>query len=249
MLLNEQTRNNMVKMAAFVKTGVPQKMEGVRQDRLQHYRRLVRNVFEDTLQKAFPITFQVLDAQQWKTLVNRFMAEHRAQTPYVWKMPFEFYQFVVTNDFASVWSRPYLDDLLYFEWIEIEVFTMPDVDVLNVRPEGDFLNEVVVMNPEYCLIELEFPVFKMPAEETLEHRGQYFLLAFRHRPSGVVKFVELNPLLAFVFQSMAENSKTGNQMITELVEQFKQMDSAYLKTILLPFFNDLFLQGAILGFK
>ncbi len=249
MLLNEQTRNNMVKMATFVKTGVLQKMEGVRQDRLHHYRRLVRNVFEDTLQKAFPITYQVLDVQQWKTLIDRFMAEHRAQTPYVWKMPFEFYQFVVTNDFASTWNRPYLDDLLYFEWIEIEVFTMPDAEVFEVRSEGDFLKEVVVINPEFRLIQLEFPVFKMPAEETLEHRGQYFLLAFRHRPSGVVKFVELNPLLAFVFQSMAEQPKTGNQMIAELCNQFEQMDAAYLKTILLPFFNDLFLQGAILGFK
>jgi len=248
MSLSAETHRLMAQMHDFVRSGRDIEIPGVRPDRMLQYRRLVRNVFEDTLNRAYPISVTVLSPEEWGQLIDAFMLKAEPQTPYIWKMPFEFYEFVVNEDFAAQFNRPYLDDLLFFEWIEIDLFTMPDKPVMSFKSEGDFLKETIVLNPDHQILELEFPVHKMPASETLKHRGQYFVLAFRQRESGVVKFVEVDPVLALVWQELAATPQSGEQVVRRILKLLGRGSEEQLTTMVLPFFNDMLLQGAILGF-
>lgn len=249
MSLMAETQELMNKMHDFVCSDVKINIPGTKPDRLFHYRRLIRNVFEDTLSRAFPITVEVLTAEEWDELVQAFMLKAIPQTPFIWKMPFEFYEFVVNEDFATKFNRPYLDDLLFFEWIEIELFTMPDGIIPSFKEEGDFLEDLIVINPDHQILELEYPVHKMMADETLNHQAQYFILTFRERSSGAVKFVEINPLLAFIWQRLAKKPQSGHQIIRHVVKALPNANKEELVSILLPFFNDMLLQGAIVGFS
>lgn len=239
----------MEAFAAYVKQ--PDKrpdLPGVKYERLTEYRRLVRNVFDGTLRQAFPITSEVLSGIEWNQMVDAFMAQHPAQNYRVWKMPHEFYRFVSEMDFARIFNRPYLNDLLYFEWMEIEVFTMPDETLPLFETEGDFLRHRLILNPEFRLIELEYPVFKMAADEARKRKGRYFLLIFRHVESGAVRFVELSPFLALLWQLLSETPLSGYDVLLQLKEQLAFDDVQPMVKLALPFYKDMFVQGGILGF-
>ena len=248
MPLSAETKRLMGTLYDYVRTGREVVLPNADGDRLSNYRRLVRNIFDDTLRRAYPITFEVLSAEEWDDMINTFMEKARPQTPYIWKMPFEFYEFAVNEDFAAQFDRPYLDDLLFFEWIEIEIFTMPDQAIPDFRNEGDFLNDKIVVNPDFRIIELAYPVHTMPAAEAVNHEGQYFVLSFREQESGEVRFVDLSPLLAFVWQELAAKPVTGHQLLQRVYAALPEISEDQLMPVVLPFLNDMLLQGAILGF-
>ncbi len=248
MPLSFKTQQLMEQMHNFVKGGHNDPIAGVDQQRMKHYRRLIRNVFDDTLRRAYPITVEVLPAKEWDDLVDAFILNDKPQTPFIWKMPFEFYEYVIKEDFAKKLDRPYLDDLLFFEWIEIDLFTMPDRPVPNFRPSGDFLKDRIIINPDHQILQLDYPVHKMPAEQSVKHRGQYFVLAFRTRHSGTVKFVDLTPLLAFIWQELNQHAVSGQALFQKIAQLNPNLSEDYLTLQVMPFFNDMLLQGALLGF-
>lgn len=249
MRLASETRDIMESFADYVRSGQPGDIPGVRKDRIHHYRRLVRNVFEDTLRQAYPITFEILSDAEWQTLIDEFMARHQAKSYQVWKMPFEFYKFTVNQNFAHRFHKPYLNDLLYFEWIEIEVYTMPDAPLPQFELQGDLLTDRLVLNKDYRLIELEYPVFKMPAKEANKNKGHYFLLVFRTIDEGVVRFVEINPLLTLFWEALAPKPQTSLTVLNDVARVLKVEKIDPLIQIILPFLNDMLLQGGILGFQ
>ena len=69
-------------------------VDGADARRLDHYRKLARNVIADGLESAYPLTFAALDPRDWDGLVYRFFAEHDCRSAQVWQMPLEFLEYV-----------------------------------------------------------------------------------------------------------------------------------------------------------
>ena len=44
-------------------------------------------------------------------------------------------------------QKPYLEDLLYFEWMEIEVHTMPDKPYPDYQSRGNIFMDRLALNP------------------------------------------------------------------------------------------------------
>ncbi len=248
MSLSVETKRLMEDFYTYVQTGNEVNLPNVDANRLRHYRRLVRNVFDDTLRRAYPITVEDLTQDEWAFMVDAFMGEAAPQTPYIWKMPFEFYEFALNADFAGRFNKPYLDDLLYFEWIEIELFTMPDKVAPRVRFDGDFMQDRIVANPESKVIELEYPIHRVGTASAVLQKGRHFVLAFRVQDSGQVRFVEIDALLALLWQRLREKPVSGRELFTNTAKMIA-FPQAQIETAALPFFNDMLLQGALLGFS
>ena len=66
-------------------------------------------------------------------------------------------------------GKPFLDDLLYFEWMEIEVHTMPDRPFPDYVKEGNVLEDRLAFNPEYEIIRMDYPVHLYPGGAGLRH--------------------------------------------------------------------------------
>ncbi|MFO8002047.1 MAG: putative DNA-binding domain-containing protein [Marinilabilia sp.] len=223
MLLNNTTHKAQSALAGFCRTGETPDINGVRLDNLPHYRRLVRNIFNDTLTTAYPITHELLTHEEWKDLVNAFMREYSPSNPQVWQMPRELWEYVTTTEHPLLLKHPFLAELLWFEWLEVELYMMKDLKT-SVNLNGKIEHDKLVINPEHTLQHFNWPVFlKPPNQIKNEDQGHYFLIIYRHPESSRVQFMGLSPHIARLLEMLAERSATLSDLIIDLSIEMKMV--------------------------
>ncbi|GAB4183755.1 MAG: hypothetical protein Kow00108_21030 [Calditrichia bacterium] len=249
MYLTPETRIYQEKMAEYCRTGKSVQIPGVREDRLHHYRRLISGVFENTLENAFPLTHQLLSQEEWEEMLRDFQAHHDVKASKLWLMPKEFYEFARLSAFGERFNRPYLSDLLYFEWMEIQLFTMADKVLEPYIEHGEMLDDLIYVNPEYEMIQLRYPVHKTLVHEELVDEVNAVVFGFRDVESGEVKFVELSPFFAFIINQIHHREISLKNLIEEMSRETDYPDKETIIPHLLPFVGDMFLQGLFLGYR
>ncbi len=250
MLLKTETYQHQSKLAKYCRDGKPVEIPGTTEGRLPTYRRLVYNVVKDSLESAYPIAFSFFEEETWEEMVYQFFSEHACQTPQVWKLPFEFYEFAVEKDFAGKYQVSFLNDLLYCEWLEIEIYMMKDIPYPAHRKEGDWFNDQIILNPEHKLIRLKYPVhLKNPKDISEDQKGDYFLLLFREEDTGKVQFINLSVLFTFLIEKIIEADKKLEEIILDVIYFFGVNDEQLLRTKIIEFLNNLKEKGFVAGFK
>jgi len=248
MHLRTDTYQQQSDLAKYCRTNIQTKSLKVRHDRIHHYRRLIYNVIEDSLKAAYPLLNDLLFDDQWNKLVNDFFATHSCQSTQVWKMPSEFYDFVKSNDLQLKTIYPHLVDLAYFEWVEVEMFMMEDMDYPLFKTDGDWVNDKIAVNPEFRLLQLNYPVhIKKSRSITLADKGQYFLLVFREKKTGKVQFMDISALHALIIENIIKGL-TLNEIVIELKGILKFDNIDLMQEQLIPFFNTLKKKGFFPGF-
>jgi hypothetical protein len=235
-------------LGEYCRTGEEQELPGITPGRLHHYRRLISNVVQDTLRTAFPITVAALEESQWDELVQDFFTEGIPQTPQVWKLPLEFYEYHAGRETGLKMDLPFLDDLLYFEWMEIEIHTMPDRSYPEFLNEGDLFLDQLVFNPEYEIVKLEYPIHTHPVSEALHMKGDHFALLYRLPESGHVQFLGLSALNVYIITRLQEEKVALNEIKHEFARVAGIESGRYLDDALEKFLGDLLERKMILGF-
>ena len=203
-LRDNNTRRYQSALASYCRTGAYQPIPGVRDAHVRHYRRLVYNVVDDMLQSAYPLTRSLLTEEEWEGLVQGFFSSHACQSPQVWYMPKELYEYVVQPAHPLMSSYPFLAELLWLEWLEIALFMMEDRAVL-CSSNGDPAKELLVLNPEHELVHFQYPVHLKEAKHIKEtDKGDYFLVMFREPGTGDVQFMQLSPALARMIELLED---------------------------------------------
>lgn len=189
---DNSTTHHQSALANYCRTGSYQAIPGVRATHVIQYRRLVYNVVNDMLQSAYPLTRDLLGEDDWEELVQTFFSLHACQSPQVWYMPKELYEYVIQEEHPLLIKYPFLGELLQLEWLEIALFMMEDKPVAD-SPNGDQL----VLNPEHELLHFQYPVHVKEARSIVAgDKGDYFLVMFREPATGDVRFMQLSPALA-----------------------------------------------------
>lgn len=245
-LLNE-TYEQQAKLAQYCRDAKVPDLIGVKYENLPHYRRLVFNIASDILETAYPITFSFLPKETWEKLVFDYFAEHKCQTAQVWRMPLEFYDYCVKKDLSSQLNLPFLNDLLYFEWLELEVHTMEDIAYPEFVSEGDWFNNKIALNPEFKLIKLTYPVHTTAPTELEGKEGTYFLLIYREKESGKVQFIDLSMLYAYILEQIAEGELLKD-VLAKANTLFQLNNISLLKEHARKFIADLEQRKFVLGF-
>lgn len=234
----------------YVRDGKNADLEGADPDRLAHYRFMIFNTVKETLEQAFPITSQYLPEKAWHKLVHTFFSTCPSSSPVLWKMPYAFFLFVQKNKFAKKLRFPCLDDLLWFEWLEIEVYLQEDIVPQPFRRIRGLLKEKLVVNPEHRLVRLHYPVHLQTPDIANQNKGEYFLLIFRQPRSGKLQFVGLSKHLALILKQLESNDKCLDELLQEtgiLFDSDAQRQQFYAETEL--FIRQLIHQKFILGAK
>ena len=248
MLLKPETKELQSRLAGYCRTGELTLGAEVDQRHVRHYRRLVYNIIDDILETAFPVFFEFASDEVWDGMVQEFFSKHDCQTPQVWKVPGEFYEFACRQNWKEKYGLPFLEDLLLFEWIEMDIHTMKDEPYPAHRATGDWLKDVVALNPEYRILSTKFPVHTTPpAHITDKHEGQYFILVFRQPGSGSVQFLDISVLYALAIEKIDEG-KALPQIVEDLQALFNFPDKQAALQHIIRFLTDLQEKGFVLGF-
>lgn len=248
MHLRKETIRIQEQLGEYCRTGEPTELPGITPGRIYHYQRLVSNVVSDTLSTAFPITVAALGEEQWNILVQEFFREGIAQTPQVWRLPFEFYQFHSERETGTGIGLACLEDLLYFEWMEIEIHTMPDRPHPEFREEGRLFQDHLVFNQEFEIIQLRYPVHIHPVQEALGQEGAYYVLLYRMPGTGHVQFLNLSALHVYIIKRLQEEGVPLNAIKHEIARVAGIESGRYLDEALETFLEDLKQRKLILGF-
>ncbi|MDO9000693.1 MAG: DNA-binding domain-containing protein [Bacteroidota bacterium] len=246
-MLKESTHIQQSRLASYCKTGIKPELIGVIEENLHHYRRLVFNIGVDTIETAYPITHSFLPSDVWNKLLHDFYAEHKCQTPQVWRMPLEFYEYCVEKNIQAQLNIPFLNDLLYFEWLELEIHTMDDIAYPQINIEGDILLNTIALNPEHKLIKLNYPVHIVAPTEMKDEAGDYFLLMYREKETGNIQFIDVSILYAYIIEQLQSGIRLQD-ILAEADSLFQINNFEQLKEHVLIFIDDLKKRNFILGF-
>ena len=186
-------------------------------DALPHYRRLIHNIFEDCLERAFPIAFNFLKGSRWNQMIKDFLAKHHCQSPQIMRTPYEFYLFV-KEQFDKDESYRFLIELFYFEWLEIELHIMPDMPPSEFKLSQYDKQKEIEINPEHKLLLLEYPFHRLPPVQAQKKQGEYHLLLFRCPDTGEVNFLQVNPIFSCIIDNLSKRLLSTQELIDLLVE-------------------------------
>ncbi|MBA3665413.1 MAG: putative DNA-binding domain-containing protein [Bacteroidetes bacterium] len=247
--LKKETHTQQSILADYCRNGIfPEGLLDINKDNLHNYRRLCYNIAVDVIETAYPIAFSFLPEETWNKLLSEFYSEHKCQTPQVWRMPLEFYDYCLQKNICEILNFPFLNDLLYFEWLELDVHTMEDIQYPKTKAEGDWLNDKIALNPEHKLIRLSYPVHTTaPTEGLLEKKGDYFLLIYREKDTGNVQFVDLSMFYTYILENLM-NGVLLKDILVEANSIFQINDIKLLKDRSLEFIEDLKRRNFVIGF-
>lgn len=245
-MLKQETKQIQQDLGDYCKLNHNDDIKGAKKDRLHHYRRLIYNIIDDALESAYPISRKQLNEVQWKQLVDEFVKEHPCQNPQLYLMPGELIHFASKKDYATQFNIPYLIDMLNFEWVEVIVHAMKDVELDVYEKEGDFLNNTIYFTPYFQLTSLNYPIHKLKETAIENHKAAYFLLVYR-QPNGTVQYTELNNVTAHIINDMYTNDKTLLEALAPLIAGKEEEVKQSIINQSLEFINQLKALGVVLG--
>lgn len=195
------------KLAAYCRTGELVSIPGIRERHVHHYRRLVFSVVKDSLDAAYPLTRNLLKPMEWDDLAHRFFRDHPCESAMVWQMPQELIPYVSDHQGDLIKNYPHLLDLLSFEWAEVEVFMMADLNPSGIKEKGELKKDRLQINKELKLLKLDYPVHLKNARYiTPTDKGDHFAVLHRHPDSSKVIFTRINLPHYHLLQMMNEGT-------------------------------------------
>ncbi|KAB1064062.1 HvfC family RiPP maturation protein [Salibacter halophilus] len=249
MSLTNETKDIQSKLAEYARTGSKKEIEGARDDRLHHYRRLVYNVVKGVLDQGFPIAKEIMGEERWDDLVFDFFKRHKCQENEVWKMPSELVEFVDKTNYQESIGLPYLPELLLFEWLEIQVHGMQDVALPNTQEFGSDLDEALVLNPYLEIAQFQYPVHLRSASEMEANKGHYYLLIYRELDSHLVKFMNLTGFTAILLDTLGQSPKTLRHALNEMGQSLGMEITHEIEQKAIEFIEKMVEKGVVLGVK
>lgn len=248
MLLQKDTYRQQSDLASYCRTNKLSNELKVRTDKVHHYRRLVYNIIDDSLQSAFPLTYNLLDENEWEKLVEIYFSTHKSQSAQVWRMPEEFYLFWKEKQDPIHEKYPFLNDLLFLEWIEIEIFMMEDKEYPPYTSEGNINDETLAINPEHKIIHVHYPVHLKNAGQILkDNKDDFYILIFREQESGKVQFMDISPFYTLLIENLL-SGLTLKEILTEVKNKLPNTNSDDMLKNSIHFIDILKEKKFILGY-
>ena len=197
------------------------------------YKELIFNRFLDSFEHAFPFTKEVLGDERFEFLVEDYVKEHHSKQ-ILWQEAKGLVDFVIKNDWKFKKDFPFIDDLIYYEWLEIELSNENEEEN---KTEFDW-NKNYQISKTARLNIYEYPVHKyeeLEIDEIIKNKGRYNLLVFREPQNFEIKTVELTD---FVYQLLDEIS-SGVTPLNALKSKDIEVELEDITPYLENFFTEL----------
>jgi uncharacterized protein len=220
--------------------------------RMAIYTEIVYNNIEGTLASCFPVAKSLLSANKWQQLVCSFMADYRASTPFFREIPQQFLQHLADADVARLKLPNFLTSLMHYEWVELLVSTMEDLNYDNatsaniINLNSDLLKHQPVFSSTLQLLSYDYPVHKISKLYRPKNRTDTQLLVYRDR-AFAIKFIEINKITYELIALLQQKPLTGEQALTLIASKLNEVPSDNIMRFGLQILTDLKEQGVIVG--
>ena len=226
-------------------------IEGIEPRRMKIYEDLFFKNIEGFASSAFPVFRSLFSDEQWLGLVREFMINHQAKTPYFLEISQEFLAFI--SAYQGDLELPcFAASLCHYEWVELALdVSEQEPDWTEINPNGDLLEEPVVVSPVAWPLAYDFPVHQISAsfQPTEASEVATFLLVYRERDLAV-RFMEINAMTYQLLQLLNEHSSlSGREVLTKLGEAIGFADQVALQQFGLQLLEKLQADGIVLGCK
>ena len=155
------------------------------------YRELVFNRFYDAISTTFPLFSSFVGEEALSKLISLFLREKHS-SPLLLNLLGEFVEFFRKAGEHLKSDKPFLEELLIYEWTEVELFNASDSTE----------EKVYRLSPSARLLTFEYPVHRaeeLNKEEIVSKRDRYYLLLYRDPETYEVNSVELTrPVFEFL---------------------------------------------------
>lgn len=159
------------------------------------YKELVHYRFFEVISNANPIFYSQIKEKKLRKLIVKFI-QSGAKTDLIWQLPNEFRIFVKKQRKLFI-KMPYLNDLLWFEWIELKLF-MKDYSRFKISKFR--FKDSYTLSKSAKIKQLSYKVY----EREFNTYGQYFVLAYYDLEEQEVKYREISD---FMFEFLKQLKK------------------------------------------
>ena len=215
-----------------------------RPGRMEVYEGLIADKILGSLTRAYPIAHSLIKENKWKKIVSDFIENFDIKTPFYWRMPESFYHYVKEKKLSKSLKIPYLEDLLWFEWIEIEVYMMKDVQKPEIKKQGNVLEDLLYLNPYHQFSFFFYPIYQKDPTE----KGQYHIVTYRNPETDDVHYIKLSSYYRAVLQVLSHQPFTGIEVLSHVADLFSIEKGCDFFAQASSFLQNLLHLGLIEGF-
>lgn len=188
------------------------------------YQELIFYRFDEVLTSAFPLSKSYLE--NWDSLVSSFIA-FGSKESIIWKIPNEF-RIYLKNNFNL---EPFLIELLWLEWIEIELLMKPNSKII-VAP-FDIKN--------HYKLNAKLKILNYQAYRGFPKEKKKSYLIF-YEVNSKIEWIEISKFLYKLFQK--SKRVTFSKALKETSKEFKLKHSD-TKGLVVEFLEDLYQKAII----
>lgn len=247
-MLRKEIVQYQSELAEYCRTGVYTPLPGVKEKHVHHYRRLVYNIIDDSLESSFPLMVNLITPKEWKKLVHEFFENHKCEHYQVWQMPRELITYMLEQDHELLKKYACLENLMQFEWVECELYMMADIPCKY--EVNNMLNweKPLVLNPEMTLELVHYPVHLKNAKYiSLSNKGNYFYVGHRHPETGQVIFTNVSPALVRIIENLSVAPRLFNEVAQTVCTELQMELTPEAEQSLKSFVEKAFESKLILG--
>lgn len=209
-------------MTAWLRAPALMPPPAVEMRRLEIYRELIHNNIRDFIESAYPVLQSLLPESEWDALLQGFVAEHRAQSPYFRDISLEFRQWMEACRQDWLHERPWAQELLHFEWVELAAdCAETDVDEAVVA-DGDLLAGIPCLRQALWPLVYRWPVHTLGPENppAAELPAQPSCLLVFRADDESVDMLEVHALSARLVELMqAGELASGRELLLRLADE------------------------------
>ncbi|WP_175404595.1 DNA-binding domain-containing protein [Endozoicomonas atrinae] len=176
----------------------------IKSERFAVYPRLIRNNIVNFVSQGFPVLTKLLTEAQINHLVDRFMIEHHASSPYFIDISGEFLAWLNSAPMSdqSHTLPPFLQELAHYEWLETHLLgneqNEPPAEVITDFSDSE--NELI-WSVNAVAGAYQYPVHKISRDFQPQTAPEQPTLLIIYRQENETRFLTVDALAWQLFQT------------------------------------------------
>ncbi len=192
------------------------------------YQKLVYTRYEEVIKNSLPLFIDKITQSELQESIIKFMKD-TPKTPFVWQIPNDFRKF--TKKKRLFHDRKYLYDLMYYDWIEIELY----MKEYKLKPQKKFrYKESYKLSKTARVKKFNFDII---GNDYKSKRENYLVIYYDFDMDDII-YREINPLIYYVLKTL-NKKKSFEKVIKELCK-VNDIDYKEAKTVLKNPFLELY---------